>query len=92
MNEFGMDGYIMVDNCDYITQRYPIGLCIVEEAKKYMAAPDGGWLYEGRNIFWIMYREKNKWFPYCKFNSMQKANKRLELIENDTIEIEFKLS
>lgn len=80
-----MTAIMCICHCDNITQKHPIGWCIIEECTK-MADPIDGWYGKGKNIFWVMLREAGLWYPHGKFNTIWKAIDRMELIENGEIE------
>jgi len=89
---FIMKDIIMcIDKCDNITQKYPIGWCVVEQ---------GNWIetdeidYDGyylerfirSNRFWVMLRMDGRWYKHGKFGDLLKAKKRMELIIDGEIE------
>ena len=66
--------------CD---NRMTTGFCIIQE----MRGNESG--MKPINAYWIMFHipeDGDDWYPCGKFNTYQKALKRLELIENETIE------
>lgn len=75
-----MIAIMIQDNSEEESDGNIFGLCIIEEVRQTdTELVNIGW-------YWVMLRDKNQWFPHGKFNTLEKAKKRMILLENGELE------